>query len=345
MSAALAAGNCVIAKPAEQTPLIAARAVQLLHRAGIPEAVLHCLPGDGATVGAPLVADGRIAGVAFTGSGDTAKLIQRALAGGGGGGGGEDEGPIRPLIAETGGINAMIVDSTALPEQVVGDVIASSFQSAGQRCSALRMLYLQREVAERIMDMLRGAMAELKVGDPMDIATDIGPIIDPAARDLLSAHLDRCREKGFAIETAGGNGGGGGCFFNPAIIQVNGIADLDREVFGPVLHIARFDAADIDQVVDAINATGYGLTFGIHSRIQSTVERVVARIKAGNVYVNRNTIGAVVGVQPFGGEGRSGTGPKAGGPHYLHAFALERAVSTDTTAAGGNASLLSLESL
>ena len=343
VSAALAAGNCVIAKPAEQTPLIAARAVQLLHRAGIPEAVLHCLPGDGATVGARLVADGRIAGVAFTGSGDTAKLIQRALAGGGG----ADDGgeAIRPLIAETGGINAMIVDSTALPEQVVGDVIASSFQSAGQRCSALRMLYLQREVAEQITDMLRGAMAELKVGDPMDIATDIGPIIDPAARDLLSAHINRCREKGFVVETGGGDGDGGGCFFNPAIIQVNGIADLDREVFGPVLHVARFDAADIDQVVDAINATGYGLTFGIHSRIQSTVERVVARIKAGNVYVNRNTIGAVVGVQPFGGEGRSGTGPKAGGPRYLHAFALERAVSTDTTAAGGNASLLSLESL
>ncbi len=340
VGAALAAGNCVIAKPAEQTPLIAGRAVALLHRAGVPAEVLHCLPGDGAAVGAKLVSDWRIAGVAFTGSNDTARLIQQALA--------KSPGPIRRFIAETGGINAMIVDSTALPEQVVGDVIASAFQSAGQRCSALRVLYLQSDVAGRILEMLRGAMAELKVGDPLDIATDMGPIIDAEARRGLSAHLERCRERGFKVEVGPGvdsEAGSRGYFFSPAIIEINGIADLDREVFGPVLHVARFAAADLDRVVDDINAAGYGLTFGVHSRIHSTVERIASRIKAGNVYVNRNTIGAVVGVQPFGGEGMSGTGPKAGGPNYLHGFALERAISTDTTAAGGNASLLSLESV
>lgn len=339
-SAALAAGNCVIAKPAEQTPLIAARAVALLHRAGVPEAVLHCLPGDGPAVGAKLVADSRIDGVAFTGATATAKRIQRALA--------ENPGPIRPFIAETGGINAMIVDSTALPEQVVGDVMASSFQSAGQRCSALRMLYLQSDVAGRISEMLHGAMAELKLGDPMDIATDLGPVIDRAAREKLTAHVEWCRKNGFKV--VGGPGAGddtraAGCFFPPTIIEINGIADLGAEVFGPVLHTARFDGAELDRVVDDINAAGYGLTFGIHSRIHATVERIRSRIKAGNIYVNRNTIGAVVGVQPFGGEGLSGTGPKAGGPNYLRGFALERAVSVDTTAAGGNASLLSLESL
>ena len=340
-SAALVAGNCVIAKPAEQTPLIAAHAVALLHRAGVPESVLHCLPGDGPAVGAKLVSDSRIDGVAFTGSNATAKQIQRALA--------ENPGPIRPFIAETGGINAMIVDSTALPEQVVGDVMASSFQSAGQRCSALRMLYLQSDVAERIIEMLHGAVAELKIGDPMDIATDIGPVIDRAAREKLTTHVEGCRKKGFKV--VGGAAAGDdtratrGWFFPPTIIEINGIADLDAEVFGPVLHIARFDSTELDKVVDDINAAGYGLTFGIHSRIHATVERIRSRIKAGNIYVNRNTIGAVVGVQPFGGEGLSGTGPKAGGPNYLRGFALERAVSVDTTAAGGNASLLSLESL
>ncbi len=345
-SAALAAGNCVIAKPAEQTPLIADCAVALLHRAGVPEAVLHCLPGGGPVVGAKLVSDPRIAGVAFTGSTATAQRIQQALA--------KNPGPglvpIRPFIAETGGINAMIVDSTALPEQVVGDVLASAFQSAGQRCSALRVLYLQSEVAGRIMEMLRGAMAELIIGDPLDIATDVGPVIDRAAREKLLAHVEQCRKKGFKVESGGDvcddfGDDTKGFFFPPTIIEINGIADLGEEVFGPVLHIARFHGADLDKVVDDINAAGYGLTFGIHSRIHATVERIRSRIKAGNIYVNRNTIGAVVGVQPFGGEGLSGTGPKAGGPNYLRGFALERALSVDTTAAGGNASLLSLESL
>ncbi len=348
ISAALAAGNCVIAKPAEQTPLIAAHAIALLHRAGVPKTVLHCLPG-GPSVGVQLIADRRIDGVAFTGSSATAKRIQQALA--------DNPGAIRPLIAETGGINAMIVDSTALPEQVVGDVMVSAFQSAGQRCSALRILYLQSEVATRISEMLHGAMAELQIGDPMRINTDIGPIIDAAARDKLRAHVEACRKKGFKIVTGIGGVSGdndgirndagkrtGGFFFPPTIIEINGIADLDEEVFGPVLHIARYERADLDKVVDDINAAGYGLTFGIHSRIEATVKRVAARIKVGNIYVNRNTIGAVVGVQPFGGERLSGTGPKAGGAHYLHGFALERTISIDTTAAGGNASLLSLES-
>ena len=334
VSAALAAGNCVIAKPAEQTPLIAARATALLHDAGVPREVLHYLPG-GPQVGAKLVAEPRIDGVAFTGSTATAKRIHRALA--------ENPGPIRPFIAETGGINAMIVDSTALPEQVARDVMASAFQSAGQRCSALRLLYLQSDVAEPILEMLRGAMAELVMGDPLDIATDIGPVIDRAARDKLAAHVEQCRAKGFTVTSAPAPDHG--CFFPPTLIEVGGIADLGEEVFGPVLHVARFAGAALDGVVDAINAAGYGLTFGIHSRIHASVERIQSRIKAGNIYVNRNTIGAVVGVQPFGGEGLSGTGPKAGGPHYLHGFALERALSVDTTAAGGNASLLSLESL
>ena len=342
-SAALAAGNCVIAKPAEQTPLIAARATELLHQAGVPESVLHYLPGTGAEVGARLAADTRIHGIAFTGSCRTARRIQCILANSEG----EGEGAIRPLIAETGGINAMIVDSTALPEQVVGDVIASAFHSAGQRCSALRVLYLQDDVADGIVEMLRGAMAELRVGDPMAISTDLGPIIDQAARDELLAHIERCRRRGFPVEigpAARAPASDGGTFCSPAIIEIGGIADLDEEVFGPILHIARFAAAELDRVVDAINAAGYGLTFGIHSRIQSTVARVCGRIRAGNVYVNRSMIGAVPGVQPFGGEGRSGTGSKAGGPNYLRGFALERAVSTDTTAAGGNASLLTLES-
>ncbi|MGI9311174.1 MAG: L-glutamate gamma-semialdehyde dehydrogenase, partial [bacterium] len=340
--AALAAGNCVIAKPAEQTPLIAARAVALLHQAGVPRSALHCLPGDGA-VGARLAADARVDGVAFTGSTATAKRIQLSLA--------QTAGPIRKLIAETGGVNAMIVDSSALPEQVVGDVIASSFQSAGQRCSAVRVLYLQREVADGIIEMLCGAMMELRLGDPLAIATDVGPIIDRAARERLRAHVAQCRRRGRKV-VVGARADDShdadcarGCFFSPTIIEIDGIADLDAEVFGPVLHIARFDAADLERVVDDINARGHGLTFGLHTRIHSTAERVAARIKVGNAYINRNTIGAVVGVQPFGGEGLSGTGPKAGGPQYLHAFALERAISTDTTAAGGNASLLSMESM
>ncbi|MGR3984195.1 MAG: bifunctional proline dehydrogenase/L-glutamate gamma-semialdehyde dehydrogenase PutA [Gammaproteobacteria bacterium] len=337
VAAALAAGNCVIAKPAEQTPLVAALACALLHRAGAPAAALHCLPG-GADVGARLVADARIDGVAFTGSVAAAKRIQLALA--------QTAGAIRPLLAETGGVNAMIVDSSALPEQVTGDVIASAFQSAGQRCSALRMLYLQREIADGMLEMLRGAMAELQLGDPLDLASDIGPIIDRAARERLDAHVAECRARGFRVITgpaAPRELAQRGNFFSPVIIEVRGINDIKGEVFGPVLHIARFDSAGLERVIDDINARGYGLTFGVHSRIQSGVARIRARIKAGNIYVNRNTIGAVVGAQPFGGEGLSGTGPKAGGPNYLRAFAVERSTSIDTTAAGGNASLLSLD--
>ena len=337
VSAALAAGNAVLAKPAEQTPAIAFRAVQLLHQAGVPEDILQLLPGDGAVIGDALV-KGDIDGVAFTGSNETADLIQRSLSG--------KAGPIVPFIAETGGINAMIVDSTALPEQVIRDAVQSAFQSAGQRCSALRALYLQEDIADEMLTMLRGSMAELKVGDPAQVDTDIGPIIDRESRDNLADYIEGRMQSGVKVYPGPDpQGPANGYFLSPAIIELSGIADMDREIFGPVLHVCRFRSSDLDQVVDDINRAGYGLTFGIHSRIQSTVERISRRIKVGNIYVNRNTIGAVVGVQPFGGEGLSGTGPKAGGPRYLHRFAVERSVSTDTTAAGGNTSLLSLEYL
>ncbi|WP_423906147.1 bifunctional proline dehydrogenase/L-glutamate gamma-semialdehyde dehydrogenase PutA [Candidatus Spongiihabitans sp.] len=334
ISAALAAGNSVIAKPAEQTPIIAYRAVQLMHDCGIPEDVLQLLPGDGANVGSALVNHPQIDGVAFTGSTETAKSIQRSLA--------NKPGAIVPLIAETGGINAMIVDSTALPEQVIADVIQSAFQSAGQRCSALRVLYLQEDIAEQMIEMLIGAMAELKVGDPAEISTDIGPIIDQQARKSLMNHITTHEKQGNRVIRGAPVQGNAGYYLSPALIEIEGIGQLQNEVFGPILHVCRFAASEIDRVVDDINNAGYGLTFGIHSRIKSTVKRIVSRIKVGNVYVNRNTIGAVVGVQPFGGEGLSGTGPKAGGPHYLHRFAVERSVSTDTTATGGNTTLLSL---
>jgi RHH-type proline utilization regulon transcriptional repressor/proline dehydrogenase/delta 1-pyrroline-5-carboxylate dehydrogenase len=336
ISAALAAGNAVIAKPAEQTPLIAALAVELMHRAGVPADVLHLLPGDGPSVGAALVADPRVAGVAFTGSTDTARAIARALA--------ARNGPIVPLIAETGGQNAMIVDSSALPEQVVADVVASSFQSAGQRCSALRVLFLQEDVAERIEAMLAGAMAELVVGDPGLLATDIGPVIDQEAKVALERHGQRMATEGRVVyrcplpeATVHGS------FVAPLAVGIDRLDRLTHEVFGPILHVVRYRADRLDQVLDAIAATGYGLTLGIHSRIDGTVRRIVERLGVGNTYVNRNMIGAVVGVQPFGGEGLSGTGPKAGGPHYLHRFATERTLSVDTTAAGGNANLLSLQ--
>ncbi len=310
IAAALAAGNAVVAKPAEQTPLIAARAVSLMHEAGIPVAVLQLLPGDGSTVGASLSADPRIAGLCFTGSTGTAQLINRAMA--------ESMSPDAPLIAETGGLNAMIVDSTALPEQVVKDVLASAFQSAGQRCSALRVLYVQRDVADRLLEMLYGAMDELRLGDPWELFTDVGPVIDEQSRRKIEAHVGRYESAGRLLkklpvpET--------GLFSAPAVLEVDGIADLEQEVFGPVLHVARFEADEIDAVVDAINRTGYGLTFGLHTRIDDRVQQIVDRIRAGNIYVNRNQIGAVVGSQPFGGEGLSGTGPKAGGPRYLSRF-------------------------
>jgi RHH-type proline utilization regulon transcriptional repressor/proline dehydrogenase/delta 1-pyrroline-5-carboxylate dehydrogenase len=329
---ALAAGNTVIAKPAEQTPLIAALAVRLCHEAGIPTDVLQLAPGDG-SVGAALTADPRIAGVAFTGSTATARAINRALA--------ARDAPIGVLVAETGGQNALIVDSSALPEQVARDVMSSAFQSAGQRCSALRVLYLQDDVADGMLAMIRGAFEALAIGDPADLATDVGPVIDAEARAALDGHVAAMREAGRRVwqrdlppDTARGT------FVAPTIVEIGSIADLTAENFGPVLHVARFAAGELEQVIADINATGYGLTLGLHSRIDATRRLVESRAHAGNFYVNRNQIGAVVGSQPFGGEGLSGTGPKAGGPNYVIRFATERVTTIDTTAAGGNASLL-----
>ena len=332
-SAALAAGNAVITKPAEQTPLIAALAVKLCHEAGIPPEALQLLPGAG-EVGQLITADPRLAGVAFTGSTETAQIINRTLAG--------RDGPIATLIAETGGQNAMIVDSSALPEQVVRDVLASAFQSAGQRCSALRMLYLQDDVADEMLEMIRGGFEALHVGDPALLATDVGPVIDPDAQAALERHVARRQQSErdvWRLELDPSTAAG--CFVAPTIIELDSILDLKRENFGPVLHVARYKAEDLGQVIEDINATGYGLTLGLHSRIAATSRFVQARAKVGNFYVNRNQIGAIVESQPFGGEGLSGTGPKAGGPHYLARFATERVTCIDTTAAGGNASLLS----
>jgi RHH-type proline utilization regulon transcriptional repressor/proline dehydrogenase/delta 1-pyrroline-5-carboxylate dehydrogenase len=331
--AALAAGNAVIAKPAEQTPLVAAAAVRLFHRAGIPPRALHLVPGDGA-VGALLVAHPDAAGVAFTGSTEVARIINRTLAG--------KNGPIVPLIAETGGINAMIVDATALPEQVTDDVIASAFRSAGQRCSALRLLCVQDDVADRVIDMVAGAARELKVGDPRDPATHVGPVIEAAAKDRLDGWIAGMARQG-RVRFRGGRAGklpAAGHYVLPTIIELTRAADLQEEVFGPVLHVVRYRADAIDRLLDDIASTGYGLTLGIQSRIDVTIRRIVERLPTGNIYVNRNIIGAVVGTQPFGGSGLSGTGPKAGGPGYLRRFALEQVVSVNTTAVGGNASLL-----
>ncbi|HVH75309.1 MAG TPA: bifunctional proline dehydrogenase/L-glutamate gamma-semialdehyde dehydrogenase PutA [Stellaceae bacterium] len=335
IAAALAAGNAVLAKPAEETPLIAAAAIRLLHRAGIPVEVLHLLPGTGEEVGAPLVADPRVAGVAFTGSTETGRAINLALA--------RRPGPIVPLIAETGGQNAMIVDSSALPEQVVADVLASAFDSAGQRCSALRLLFLQDNVADPVLDMLTGAMAELAIGDPALLATDVGPVINEEAREKLARHAERMRREGRLLyECPLPTRTEHGSFFAPRLFAIDGPGQLDGEVFGPILHVMRWRADRLNRALDAIAATGYALTLGIHSRLDATQRHILARLGVGNTYVNRNMIGAVVGVQPFGGERLSGTGPKAGGPHYLHRFATERTLSVDTTAAGGNAALLSL---
>ncbi len=335
VAAALAAGNAVLAKPAEQTSIVASRAVALLHEAGVPGDVLHLLPGDGPSVGARLIGDPRVAGVAFTGSTETARLIQRSLA--------QKDGPIVPLIAETGGQNAMIVDSSALPEQVVADVIQSAFNSAGQRCSALRVLFLQRDIADRTVEMLKGAMAELRVGNPGLLSTDVGPVIDADAKQMLDDHAARMREEGTLLyETELPADCAHGTFVAPKAFEIDSLTRLKREVFGPILHVVRYNADRLDDVCDAVNATGYGLTLGVHSRIDETARRVVERIRVGNAYVNRNTVGAVVGVQPFGGEGLSGTGPKAGGPRYLYRFATERALSINTAAAGGNAALMTL---
>ncbi len=335
IAAALAAGNSVIAKPAEQTNLIGFAAVKLLHEAGVPEAVLQFLPGDGATVGAALTRDPRVAGVAFTGSTDTARAINRALA--------ARDAAIGVLIAETGGQNALIGDSSALPEQLVKDALSSAFTSAGQRCSAARVLFVQEDIADKVVSMLAGAMAELKVGDPGLLSTDVGPVIDNDALCMLDDHAARMRGEAKLIATAQTDDSiAHGSFFAPSAWEIDSIDRLHKEVFGPALHVVRWKADELDKVIDAINATGYGLTLGIHSRIDETIERIVSRAKVGNAYVNRNQIGAVVGVQPFGGQGLSGTGPKAGGPHYLPRFATEKTVTINTTAAGGNASLLTL---
>ncbi len=330
-AAALVAGNAVIAKPAPQTPLIAMRAVRHAHAAGIPADVLALLPGGG-DVGAALTADRRVAGVAFTGSTRTARAIARSLLA-------DDARPLVPLIAETGGLNAMIVDSTALPEQVVQDVVTSAFRSAGQRCSALRLLMLQEEVAAPVIEMLKGAMDTLAIGNPRERRTDIGPVIDEAAcrrlTTYLAAHPARILHQRATPEI--------GWFVPPTLLRLDAPEELSEEWFGPILHIATWRAGELETLVGRINAAGYGLTMGLHSRIAAAADLVRRTAKVGNLYVNRAMIGAVVGAQPFGGEGLSGTGPKAGGPHYLPRFAVERAVSIDTTSSGGNASLLSIE--
>lgn len=335
VAAALATGNTVLAKPAEQTSLIGFEAVKLLHEAGVPVEVLQYLPGDGATVGEALTRDARVAGVVFTGSTDTARAINRTLA--------ARDAALAVLIAETGGQNALIADSSALPEQLVKDAIAGAFQSAGQRCSATRVLFVQADIADKVVAMLAGAMGELSVGDPGLLSTDVGPVIDEDARLGLEEHASRMdREATLIRKIELPPAAGHGTFVAPRAYEIDALSSLEREVFGPILHVVRWNAEDLDRVIDAINATGYGLTLGVHSRIDGTVERIAARVKAGNCYVNRNMIGAVVGVQPFGGEGLSGTGPKAGGPHYLARFVTERTLTVNTTAAGGNASLLTL---
>ncbi len=332
IAAALAAGNAVAAKPAHQTPLIAARAVALLHEAGVPDDALTLITGDG-TPGGWLVDDRRIDGVAFTGGTATARAIAGRLA--------ARPGPIIPLIAETGGVNAMIADSSALPEQLVADVIAGAFGAAGQRCSATRLLCVQEEAADRVLRMLRGAAETLAIGDPLDFATDIGPVIDAAACDKLAAYMARAGRPLFALDLPRATEHG--TFFAPCAYELPDAAALRVEVFGPILHVVRYAADRLDQVLDAIAGSGFGLTLGVHSRIEATQRRIVARMRVGNAYVNRNQVGAVVGVQPFGGRGLSGTGPKAGGPITLYRFAEERVVSVNTAAAGGNAALLATE--
>ncbi|MES2750777.1 MAG: bifunctional proline dehydrogenase/L-glutamate gamma-semialdehyde dehydrogenase PutA [Pseudomonadota bacterium] len=332
IAASLMAGNAVVAKPAEQTPRIATEAVRVLHDAGIPAQALYLVQGDG-QIGAALVADEHIAGVVFTDSTDVARSINCTLA--------AKDGPIVPLIAETGGINTMIVDATALPEQVADDVVMSAFRSAGQRCSALRLLFVQDDVADRMIEMIAGAARELKVGDPRDPATQIGPVIDAEAKARLDAHI--ARMKTFARVHFAGDAPASGNFVEPHIFELSSADELTEEVFGPILHVVRYKATDFQRVLQSIAASGYGLTLGIHSRIDDTVEAAIERLAVGNVYVNRNMIGAVVGVQPFGGHGLSGTGPKAGGPHYLPRLAAEQTVTINTAAAGGNIALMAEE--
>ncbi len=333
--AALVAGNAVVAKPAEQTPAVAQAMVALLHDAGVPRAALHLLHGPGETIGAALVADARCAGVAFTGSTAVARAIARSLLDDTAG-----QRPIVPLIAETGGINAMIVDSTALHEQVVDAVVASAFRSAGQRCSALRVLCVQDDVADALIAMLGGAMAQLRVGDPALMQTDLGPVIDEEAHANLERHIARLYRDARLIARTPMPEQLAGHYIAPIAFELARVSDVTEEVFGPVLHVVRWKSHELDALVDEINALGYGLTLGVQTRIDTRAERIAARARVGNVYVNRNMIGAVVGVQPFGGEGLSGTGPKAGGPHYLLRFAAEQTLTINTAAAGGNATLL-----
>jgi RHH-type proline utilization regulon transcriptional repressor/proline dehydrogenase/delta 1-pyrroline-5-carboxylate dehydrogenase len=343
--AALAAGNVVIAKPATQTPFIAAKAINLLHQAGFPTDVVQCVIGSGRDVGDFLVRDLRIQGVMFTGSTKIARHINQQLS--------ARLGPIIPFIAETGGQNCMIVDSSALPEAVVTDVILSAFNSGGQRCSALRVLFLQAETAPRILEMLQGAMQELTIGDPINLATDIGPVIDKQAKQALLQHCERMEKIEKEEKTVkliyecllpqDLPKLPKGVFFGPRLYQIKDIHILEGEIFGPILHVVIYESKDLDNVIKSINATGYGLTLGIHSRISATIQTIQKRVRVGNIYVNRNMIGAVVGVQPFGGEGLSGTGPKAGGPHMLRRLAVERTVSVNTMAAGGNVSLMTLK--
>lgn len=336
IAAALVTGNAVIAKPSGQTPLTGALVTRLFHEAGVPKEILQLMPGSGKTVGQALIEDTKISGVIFTGSDATARHIQKTLA--------ARPGPIVPFVAETSGINAMIADSTALPEQLVNDVIVSAFDSAGQRCSALRILYIQEDIADDVIKMLKGAMAEIKMGDPLLLSTDVGPVIDANAQKTLQKHqalmqkeakliykVDLPRETDF------------GTFVAPQAYELPNLGLITEEVFGPILHVIRYKRENLNKVIEEINGLGYGLTFGIQSRIDETVDYIQQRINAGNIYVNRNTVGAVVGVQPFGGSWLSGTGPKAGGPHYLPRFCIESTLTINTTAAGGNASLMAME--
>jgi RHH-type transcriptional regulator, proline utilization regulon repressor / proline dehydrogenase / delta 1-pyrroline-5-carboxylate dehydrogenase len=330
--AALVTGNAVIAKPAPQTPLIAAAAVALLLEAGVPPDVIALLPGDD-QIGAALVGDARLAGVVFTGSNGTARRIARSLLA-------SDARPIVPFIAETGGINAMFVDSSALLERAVGDIMSSAFQSAGQRCSALRLLCLQEDIAEPTLRMLMGAMAKLRIGDPGALDTDVGPVIDANAQQSLEGYVASLQPQQILYRCVLPAATAGGHFVAPTLVRLERIEDLRQEVFGPVLHLVTWRAGELEQTVDRINASGYGLTMGLQTRLAQHIELVRQRARVGNLYVNRTMIGAVVGSQPFGGEGLSGTGPKAGGPQYLTRFMTERASSIDTTAAGGNVQLL-----
>ncbi|MGN7661564.1 MAG: bifunctional proline dehydrogenase/L-glutamate gamma-semialdehyde dehydrogenase PutA [Anaplasma sp.] len=339
IAAALVTGNTVIAKPAEQTSLVAYEAVKLMHEAGVPADVLNLVPGRGEALGGILLRSPKIAGVAFTGSTDTANKINQTIA--------ARNRDIIPLIAETGGLNAMIVDSSALLEQVADDVISSAFKSAGQRCSALRVLFIQEEVADRQIHKICGAAAELKMGDPIALSTDIGPVIDQQSFDMLNSYVDDIQKKGakllYKADIGSLSKGEEGYYFPPHIFELESVDQLEREIFGPVLHVIRYKKADLPSVLEDINSTGYGLTFAVQSRIQGNIDYITSKIGAGNVYVNRNQVGAVVGVQPFGGRGLSGTGPKAGGPNYLHRFLTEKTVTINSAALGGNVALVCLE--